>query len=1281
MNIAVIAPQKFDLQDIACVEMMLRFWDVGRQFLVEPAGGEDGQLIISTGTTSSLLEIQVKGTESAVGLGLVATCLAHTPTRSVGNTLLERLIAAPDRLAILVMSGRCDDGTAPFVVDYGWAGEPHAEGQITRAHTEALLRAFETADIPGKPHSALRTKRQAHNANFARTADPALVQSALNRLIILERLDEAELESRCAERLTKMHRIPSDRVDDVVRRLRSAVKAAKKTPRDALPLIREAVAVAAPAPLQPSSYVDRGSEKGYVERLSRDRVLLVSGTPRVGKSFAARRVAAEFGGYGYALQEFSDVEAAERFLMETSPALRLALLDDPLGGTHVDADATRTLDRIDRLIRRLPPNRLLVVAQGAEPLLATARAEKLDTVVTAGKRWIDLSFLDPLFLSALWDSLCEDFTVSAQLAAFVREHLKSGTLNLEPGCLEYLAANQDRVSTPLVVDEVIRIARTDASALGRALAEEGHERLLTRLSLTTTASEPVGFRELAFIGGAGGGLLPSRAEKQWMSVTIGGQPTPVPSIPNYEQPPELTSPERDALEILERRRLLSINAEPAVGFIHPFYRAAAECLLDNATQNLAASAVQAMERGLFCLSPTASRATARNLGWVFEKLASRPDAQSALLNRAVDGLRSIYPATRDLCFRFLVGNLNKLPSEMRSDLPAWVSAVTFAGLEDIEWTNGQAYIVYGERSGTDYFARRLSQIDRPEVATELSLLGEGNSYLSSERAARVLRFLKREPTEMTAAMVGRLLSYDEAAIRAEGIRTWLTVSRMDDEIILQRIFADFHPSCAVAAYKGVLHGWYKFAPDRQTRLLDGLINIADDPAAAAALMDRLVLFDRVEQTGNAPPWHIFECLLPIVLRVLPPNATFIDARLFGVAQSALAALPAASIVSFCDHWIDWLMRNEQEGLLPGDFALGVTDILLPATAALPELRAGRVVRLLSFSGTGATVRFIADLVDHWEILTADERLALLQTLCATRSDRAWLQATALTREETPKAVQTAVLGHGLSLSAGAEALVTGMTPELLGAAVHVYTGTPPILYYLGVHHSGKAVWEPVLEFLARMPDHPLFEVAFEEAMSDGDGPRVAGIISDIGVSHAEEILASLLRQKVRCTGWFMPEAWSALLSLAPDAETHGHWLDRMASAAPAILDDLSDMSEWLSEDRDWEPMYERLKGDYMLFEYSKLCADIVFNPPDGVDAADAAELQEMVRRIVSLFIEHRRPVLYGTCDLIASEFRDVDVPDLQTALRARREAIFTEMEQIKASMPQRQWPTPGWIDP
>ena len=53
---------------------------------------------------------------------------------------------------------------------------------------------------------------------------------------------------------------------------------------------------------------------------------------RSGKSIAARWVAAEFERCGARVESFAAVEEAERFLLNPGTELRVAVLDDPLGG-------------------------------------------------------------------------------------------------------------------------------------------------------------------------------------------------------------------------------------------------------------------------------------------------------------------------------------------------------------------------------------------------------------------------------------------------------------------------------------------------------------------------------------------------------------------------------------------------------------------------------------------------------------------------------------------------------------------------------------------------------------------------------------------------------------------------------------------------------------------------------------------------------------------------------------------------------------------------------------
>ena len=1277
MSIAITAPQKFAFQDLVCIEIMLRFCAHDEAtLLVEPAGGEDAELTFAAGGRQIRCEVQVKGAAGAITLADVAACLAHAPPRRVTPTLLERVMSDPDRLALLVVSGRADDSSAVYRGPSTWNGEQHAVPRIKTADATALLNAFAVAEVAGSDGGKLKAKRQAHNVAFAETADPATVCEALRRTLIFDETDEDGLETRCAEHLRRDHGIPSDRTAAVLLQLRAAVGEAKTQKKDAFAALRSILAQASPSPIRPSDYLARGDEADLVETLSGDNVLLLSGTPRVGKSYTARSVAAEFMPHGYDVQEFVDVESAERFLLEPGLAPRLALLDDPLGGSQVEAQSTRSLKRLSKLIDRTRPQRKLLVAQGLEPLLATSRTASLAQTITAKRRWRDIGDLEAAFLVSLWQALAATFEVDATLAARVADAIATGELVLEPGCLEHLAANTDRLRESVSIADVTRLAREDAAQLGQTLAADGLEDLAVSLAVATAPREPIRLIDLAYVRGSGGAGLPGKRTAPGTTVTMGGPPIPPATAPAYDEPPELALADQTGLDDLERRRLVKIDAQPTVGFAHPFYRAAAETLLEAPTHHTAQAIDHALRRGLFCLSPQTSRATARNLDWIFERLQARPTARASLVEQSIEGLRSFFPATRDLCFNFLVNRLPDLSTETQQELPRWISAVTSVTLDDLEWSAGEAHLPYGEQLGTDYFERAFGTVRRHEVAAEIGLLEAPEGSVGPERAAAALRFLSASPESMTLETVGRLLSYSEAVLRAEATKLWLSRPRADDDEILDRIFADNHPSCALAALKGTVLGWQASSPERQARYLDGLVALAHNVAAAAAMLDFLVVFDREEHTGEYPPWPIFERLMPIVMAGLPHNAAFTDARLFAVARSALGALSPSSLVALCDGWIDWLERNERAGRLPSEFSLGVAEILLRATAAEPERREDRVARLLAFAGTGAKITFIADLIDHWALLRDDERVVVLERLKSGRSDDRWLQAVTLTRSTVPDMVVVTLLPEGIDLTQPPTRLIDVAPVTLIEAAIHVYCGQPQPLWWLGTHHSGEAVWEPIVENIARRPNHPLFELAWDHVAYSGDGNRLARIVTDLGAPSAERALGILLRLKVGCTGNFMPKTWATLLRHATDQDEHGRWLDRMVEASPAILDDISDLKDWLSDDGDLRGMLDRLQNDFVPLEMAK----IAFDPPEDVDAH---EMQDKAVKVLAFLVRERPPLLFGTCDRLLRwlERATVDTAELVTLLHERRAAIFAERAAIKQAMKQTDLPLDGWIGP
>ena len=440
-----------------------------------------------------------------------------------------------------------------------------------------------------------------------------------------------------------------------------------------------------------------------------------------------------------------------------------------------------------------------------------------------------------------------------------------------------------------------------------------------------------------------------------------------------------------------------------------------------------------------------------------------------------------------------------------------------------------------------------------------------------------------------------------------------------------------------------------------------------------AMLEPLVAFDRPEHAGENPPWELFGNLLPVVMRGLPRDAGVNEGRLLSSTSCSVGFLAPGTVVGICDAWSGWLEEFARDGRLPSDYMFGVVGILIAATRECPEVRAGRLERLLSIEGTGCGVCTISAVVDAWEDLTPPERAKALSRMTDDEAaDRRWMQAVAITRNVVPKEIEAASLGDEVSLEDGAEALLQHCDAGLLNAAVHVYCGAPQPLWFLGTHHQGRKVWEAIVGGIARQPDHPLFELAWDEVSIDGNGSKVAVLVEETGAAHAERALDFLIRTNCHRTGDYMPEAWTTVLGMAPDARTLTRWLDKVGQCLPAILDELSDLGEWLDGTEYLERIARRLPGDIWLLELVR---------GSGMDGAPI-DMKRRVQQIEGI-LDRSPPRLVGTCSHVSRQLIawGVGKSELFEKLNDRREAIQAEGDRIRAA-----WELPdpileGWVGP
>jgi len=1169
MSIEIIGQQKYRFQDHVCVLLaVLASGNPGASLQIEPKDGEDALLQTTESGVARTVEVQVKGATARITHDVLADWLAHYPAYGDSGSLLERISSDSSRSVFFVASGRCNDAVAPHAVPLSVHTTQVPKGVVTNAVEHGMREGLHNYETGTSSTDSNLVKRRRANIGALLAATPAAsLKAALQRVLIAELVDEPAVLRRIRDTLETVHRVVPDRVEEATRRITDIVVSEKKTGVNVLPQVDTVISWgSAVDPLVAASYVSRGEEQALLDRLSLDSALLLTGAPRVGKTFCARNLAYSLQSQGYRVRICTDISEAERYLTEPVTGNRAALVDDPLGGAHAADNAARELMLLGALIPKLANGRRLIVSQAQDRLLQISRCQSVSVVRTGNLPWVEMSIGTNGFLGGLWRALTADYSVPPALRTLVAEAIEAGQLDLEPGCLAYLAANHERIGADAQLADVISHARQDSRSLGDALREEQLSPLMSALAIASTPSLRSAELELAFVLDDKRSDCPGESNvkgtmSSWPSQVSTTPPAPPPS---YVPLPALSTQQLDDLERLELRRMVS-RASKRYTFSHPFYRASAESLVDAATTRSMESALSTLERALFTLDADVSRAAATNLGWVYRNLNTE-DGRQGVFSLAVRGLHSIFPAVRDLCFEFLARRLQTLSVEDQAKVPDWVHSVTFMKLSYVEWTeDGQPRIpsaTCGDSLEIDPFP---ASVPLAEVEGALALLdSERPETLSAHDAARAVMFLQESPRRLTLQMASRLLSFDISMVRAPVARLWLGSPRDGDHLLLQRIFNEQHPSVTEAAYQGVLEAWPDCGEARRAALISGLQVMADSPISATVLIGSLVVIARKEYGGPETPWPLFEALMPKVLRQLPPGVSFRDERLYHVMDAAIGNISSQSLLEIIDHWIELVHQYALSGI-PSDYMLGVTDILILGVQSETSERGVRIERLLAVPGTASRIRVVSDLVDAWDNLKDVERARLLQHLTTADLDVMWLQAAALTRRDVPSALQNALLPAGLTLASAPEDIISRLPASILEACVHVFTGHHPVIYYVGAHGSRNTAWNSVLRRIVRMPDHSMFEVAWEWLSFMGEEEELAEVAHALGVAHAERLAGLLLERKQYTSGEFMADVWTVLFGLPVSQDVKSDWLARMAALAPNALDSLDEHKSWIPE--------------------------------------------------------------------------------------------------------------------
>lgn len=1272
MDIAVIGPEKFAFQDMACIELALSYRQFGTLSLVpEPSGGEDASLSWD-GSSVLTLEVQVKGAKGTAGIKELADYLVHFPSRKAKGSFFERLLSDDTRHALFILTARCKDELVPLLRERSLAGRP-ATRQVPRELAKALRDAvgkMASVKLKKKP-TKLKQERLSKLAALA-TRPIADFERALGKTNIIDQETAETIEVRLHAAL-RTERYDTQSIRGILARLTDLLAESKHTQKDAFNPILSELSARAPSAVRPDGYLERGIETNLDAQLRNRNVLLLAGPPRAGKSWTARAIAGKLQIDGFEIRQGTFVEEAERFLTEAAGAERSYMLDDPIGAREPLSDASARLAALSALIERIPANRRLIVAQSEQVLFETRAVTTLADCALGGEQWQRLEPLPVDRAQAIWQAAANAQALLGANVEHVVELIAREPELRDPGALAYLAQTWSELPESPLDNEILHQARRDASDFARSLAEKAPDirDLLTASALATTASEGAAATEFAFIVNGG---TDRPGLENFMGVIEFGSKTQQP--PAYLNQPILSSGQQHALDALQRRRVLE-ERDSLFNFTHPYLRAGAQTLVSPDIPRDQESILGQVERAIACSSPVTSLAAARNLYWL--RLAFPTDGSSAVFELANSGIRSLFPATRDCCFEFLIEFADQLPDTLKEKVPYWSERMVTT-LNHIDVEHGIGFII----DQPDLFPKASPLV---QVQTYLDAIEDGEPLgLDLSLSRRLLQTLDENPEALTHTAALRFLRTDEAVVRAAVAQIWCRLPREDDADILQRLETDIAPAISVALLEALARNWETLEESRRERILTMLIAHAHSPGCASVLLTRLVLFNRVEYFGEQPPWHVFAALMPVVIAHLPLSVSFDNGRFNVALNYAVQSASGEALSPVIEAWAARLLRRLERYFL-NESELAIVDPLIEI--ATTDVRLAILRNLYDVSDTGARVVTTKWLASRWNELSQAERELLEEAVRDTRGDVLWLAATVLTRDEPPQALINALTGDPETLALSPKEIELGIGPKLFSACVRVFVGWPQPLWWFATHHSQNPTWKRVIHYLGHAPSHPLHAEAFYEIASFGAEGDLADLVTNLPASALGDTFDRLLDFKIAHVGDWRRDAWQRLLTRADEEQLLDSFIERIDAELEGILEKLADIYHWLGKEGLAERILGLLPNDAKAIIRARNlleCYKGMQTKAEEMEREDPMPMAEIFARLCAeewVRLESEPPRLHGSWGEIGKIFSDIGAPaETCAAVEIRRlEAIDCYKaikERFEGAPPKVE--LEGWID-
>ncbi|MGF7077717.1 hypothetical protein [Mucilaginibacter sp. UYCu711] len=1085
MSIERTGPRAYEYQYLAtaCAAVSaIAAFDKVLEIFPEKPGGEDAEISVSDGFNTLKFEIQVKSHAGSFDLASFADVLCHFPARKATANLLQRLLDQPQTRLIIITSGRCNVTTQSYVNKIGDFNK--VAGYLLPPLLPAIA-AFNAAET-----TKLKKQRarycQDQSARLNNTPGAAMF---LAKVAIWENLDKNSLIATCQDLLYRSLGIPVLQTGTVLELLLKLIKDGRDSQSEIGPqvkLLLERYQAAHPAFNYP--YINRNNDPQLIAQLEKERAIFLSGRSWCGKSTAAKALAKHFTTKLYDYRITSNVETAERFLIDTNVVDRLCILDDPFGHFYAPLVSEETFLKVQQLVNNLPSGKKLIV---------TANNDILNRLQLHNSfSWIDLTNTDRDFMRQLLDIYVQARPLSGDAVQCIHTYLAQAPDQRlpQPGQLDYLVNNWSNEYLTAGTD-LYQIAAIDAERIVAAVRQRGPAAIAMYrlLGLCSDVNTAVNLRELEYIL-SDLESYPGIFKREIKTISFADLlQDEVNGFPVYPTLLRLSAHWLDELDFLVKCGFIRYEAN-AYQFRHPLYYEAARLLQREIPMGQMDEVVRRIKKAVATLCAQTSLLAARQLDYLFSHNLTEFFRQGCI-DLAIFAAESIFPAVQDITLIFLSSITQLLTEEQADEVQRDLLNYNYSN-SSLSWQHGGPFrpkdhtfqqspdVLFKMLSEEEFAASKLKFLDRNQ---ELPTAEEGWWF-----AQYIRKNSKQKPVIVPEFVLNRLFNYDEAFIRA--IAAFQVFYQFDDPpaALVERAMGDPHPFVIYQGIKGFVRGWPFYQQGAKDQLFPLALGKLADPQILVAATHFLTQFGigyasysfdwkyDVPKEHHPAMWQLWPKLMQVFFENAPANLRFNAHRFLSTMDTAIGYLRTPDLASFLLSWIKW-MRRSKVYMTYDTTLFAVINYYFNVFQQLDEAqRVGFADELLA-SGSkpfvGQSMRYY---LAYWDELLPVEQTKIVDLLKVNDSDNLY-KAIALTGSARPAVVNGLIIGQTDWEKLSAAEIVALFPAELLLQCISINY----LSYrYMDISNRDRKTWNPVLGYFIDKPENLLCKLAVKVLLED-----------------------------------------------------------------------------------------------------------------------------------------------------------------------------------------------------